>query len=587
MSKNLLISGTLGHKAVTRFLASPQANQATVLEWDSLLDRETYSSVAQWHNMTDFMDDPTVCEVKGTIHAWSRVLFDHPLESGDVMTGKDFRIASFGVSELTCLTAAAMNQVVGNKVLGTGTFSEIRIAAGCGVNPAVWRELATQHAIPAEIFPPEKHLWSPIRRIRKWQGKSKQRAAAGPKLDGLPTGELPEHPDILCTSRLVGEILLKRGVSQDHHLAIIANSDLSRAGKQEIAPFRAGYSTWWASSVKTLFDTTEAARISPVARRVIERIGEAQANNSYPLNACIYERARKTLERIRPKSLLCDTQRGGAERMWSLAARDLGIPVMAYTFDHLLDPDYFFTADYLISDSGRNTLNAIKQGIPETHICEAASHRHPPARINQKNNRKLVICADNFYSGDQCTQDPQVSYLLYRAVVTAAREMPDVRFILKFHPLRQKKSEIRSYIGMDEHELANRKRYIRSLRPPANFRTLDPEVNMLGLLQSADALINIESLTGVEAFRFGIPVIFLRPPIAQDFPRLAEYEASLHPLEGEGLAAPLRRILDDESARDRQVANQNRYADEFYWRSDTPLPEAARQLLHSILARRN
>jgi hypothetical protein len=587
MSKHLLISGTLGHKAVTRFLAGTQANHATVVEWDSLLDRREYSSVKDWHNMTDFMNFPMIGKINGTIRTWSRMLLDHPQESNEVMTGRDFRVASFGVSELTCLTAAAMNQEIGKKLLDGESYSQIRVAAGCGVNPAVWRELAEHHAIPVEIFPLEKHLWSPIRRIRKWQGRSKQKAAAGPRLDGTPLSELPDRPEILCASRLVGEILLKRGGTRDDGMAIIANADLSRAGTSEIEDYRGGYAVWWAASVKTLFDTAEGARISPVARSIIESIGGALTQDVYPLNACIYERARKTLERIRPKSLLCDTQRGGAERMWSLAARDLGIPVMAYTFDHLLDPDYFFTADYLISDSGRNTLNAIKNGISERHVIEALSHRYPSDRISENRGGKVVVCADNFYSGDQCTQDPQVSYLLYHAVVEAAREIPEVEFILKFHPLRQKKSELRSYIGMDEQELANRKRYIRSLHPPANFRMLDPEANMLALLQSADALINIESLTGVEAFRYGIPVIFLRPPTAQDFPRLAEYEALLYPLEGEGLAAPLRRILDDEAARNRHVSNQNKYLKEFYWRSETPLLEAARQLLQSIVTPEN
>jgi hypothetical protein len=582
MTKPLLISGTLGHKATARFLAGGQSKHATVIEWDSLFDRDAYPSVGIWHNMTDFMDASMIDQVNGTIRSWSRMLFDHPMESRDVMVGRHFRLASFGVSELVCLTAAAMNQEIGRKILSAGSFSQIRIAVGGGVNPAIWKELALEHSLPLEIFPVEKHLWNPIRRISKWRNKSRQKAAAGPRLDGTPIRNLMESPDILCASRLVGEILLKDGGSRGAGLAIIASADLSRAAASDIAPYQDGYAKWWEASVGELFESKEGSVVSPAVRRIIGRIGASQAKEVYPLHACIYERARTTLERIRPKSLLCDTQRGGAERMWSLAARDLGIPVIAYTFDHLLDPDYFFTADYLISDSGRNTLNGLKKGVPEANVIEAASHRHPPQRITKRKHGKIVVCADNFYSGDQCTQDPQISYRLYRAAVTAAREMPEVEFVLKFHPLRQRKSELRSYIGMDEQELANRKRYIRSLIPPSNFRTLDPEANLLALLQTADALINIESLTGVEAFRYEIPVIFLRPPIAQDFPLLADYEASVHPTPSEGLASSLRKILYDADARNRQISNQNRYINEFYWRSGTSIPAAARQLLQSI-----
>ncbi len=560
MSATLVISGSLATRSLRAVL---DRGRCEVLEFDTLLDRGKFPQVSRWMSVRELTDPEMAAAIDATVKGWTEILFGYPSPAG-LPLSRDFRMASFGVAELVCLMTAASNLHLGERILADGSFSGIVVSAGCGVSFPIWRQLATQQGLPLEILPIQRHRRTVWRLLTKKRLRAQQRRIAAPLLGkALPLADVPISAAMLCCSRAVGEILLKQGSTG---IVVADAKDLVKADSAEVAAHRAVFGAWWSG--------VSLAGLGSGVAEILSQVGGGLARDTYPLHVGIHRRALAILREKRPRSVLCDTQRGAAERMWALAARELGIPVIAYTYDHLLERDYFFTPDRIVSDSGRNTRNAVAQGVAPENIVEAASHRLPHIQ-RRPGPRRLVVAADNFYSGDQCTQDPQVSYHLYQKLTAAARSMPDVEFVLKFHPLRQKKSALRSFTGMDEQELANRKAHIRALDPPRNFRTAEPEESMLALLERADALVNIESLTGVEAFRAGIPVVFLRPPVAQDFPRLADYGAACVPDDAGDLAAKLRRLLTDVEFRGELVGNQRRYAQEFYWKSTTPLAEAA------------
>ena len=554
MNPVLVISGSLA--SVTSYL-SPRCD---VLEFDTLLDRVKFPQVGRWMSIRELMGPDMAASIDATVNDWTEFLFTCPSPAG-LELSREFRKASFGVAELVCLTTAAINLRIGEALLAGECYGKIIVAAGCGVNLPVWRELADKHGLPLEILPIQSHRRTLWRLLTKKRLKAKQRKSVAP-----PTGQtvsladLPNSVPVLCCSRAVGEILLRQGSGE---IAVVNAKELVATDPKEVAVHRATCETWWREVPPTGFGSGVG--------EILAEVGGCLALDIYPQHIGIYRRALEVIAEKRPRTLLCDTQRGAAERMWALAARELGIPVIAYTYDHLLRRDCFFMPDGLVSDSGRNSANAVAQGIPREKIVECISHRLPHIQRRPEPGT-LVVASDNFYSGDQAEQDPQVSYRLYRKLIEAARGMPDVRFVLKFHPLRQKKSALRSFTGMDEQELSNRKRHIAGLTPPPNFRTAEPEESMLALLEVADALVNIESLTGVEAFCSGIPVIFLRPPVVQDFPLLAEYGAEC---AGDDLTAQLRRVLTDSDFRAKLIENQRRYARDFYWKSDIPLADAA------------
>lgn len=554
MKPTLVIAGSLAE--VNRHLV----NGCDVLEFDTLLDRGKFPQAGRWMSIRELMEPEMAASIDATVNNWTEFLFTCP-SPGELALSREFRRASFGVAELVCLMTAAINLRIGEALLAERHYGKIVVAAGCGVNFPVWRELSEKHGIPLEILPVQSHRRTLWRLLTKKRLKAKQRKSVAPPTgQALSLVDLPDSVPVLCCSRAVGEILLRHGSGE---IAVANAKELVATDPKEVAAHRATCEAWWREVPLTGFGSGVGGILSEVGGRL--------ARDVYPQHTCIYRRAREVIGEKRPRVLLCDTQRGAAERMWALAARELGIPVIAYTYDHLLRSDCFFMPDGLVSDSGRNTGNAVAQGIPREKIIECVSHRLP--RIHRRpGSGTLVVASDNFYSGDQAEQDPQVSYRLYRELTKAAREMPDVRFVLKFHPLRQKKSALRSFTGMDEQELANRKRHIAALAPPSNFRTAEPEESMLALLKTADALVNIESLTGVEAFCSGIPVIFLRPPVVQDFPLLPEYGAEC---AGDDLTAQLRRVLTNNGFRTKLLENQRRYVDDFYWNSSISLADAA------------
>jgi hypothetical protein len=320
----------------------------------------------------------------------------------------------------------------------------------------------------------------------------------------------------------------------------------------------------------------------------ISLVAGSYVSEIYPSYSSYRKNAAEHLRKRMPSMILSDTQTGSLERVWDLAARDLGIPIISFTYDHLVDRETALIPDYLISDSGRNTSVAITRGFPAKHVFEIASFRKPAQTPPPtKNELPLVLFADNYFAMLSAEADPRAALIQYQQIVAAARLLPGVRFVIKFHPLRPKKTELLSFIGMDEAELRVRKRFIRSLGPPRNLRLAPPEESMQSLLSSAKVLLNTISQAGHEAFQLGVPVIFLEEPDSDGlvFPRFNEFLPPSHATDAGALARQIEKLLSDPGIREDLVGRQRLYLDQFYWRSSVSLDSAIERILEHHSAR--
>ncbi|WP_345737185.1 hypothetical protein [Prosthecobacter algae] len=405
-----------------------------------------------------------------------------------------------------------------------------------------------------------KRRWQ--RLVNRWKKKPAPVATA---LQGKLGGQ---RASVLCCSIRLSRMLQGQPESLDLDWAYVSDELLGKPEGAEFERLKSGYAEWWRKCADELRALLKDNPGDP--RSILLDLGEGQSRETYPRFAWKYLRARDHLAQARPKLLLCDTQEGSDERAWSLAASELGIPVAAYTYDHIPQPRFSFSPDWLLCDSGRNAHIAQLRGHQADRIVPVASHRRPAAALKERDGEssKILLYADSYYSGTSATVEPQRSYLHYRLLVETARQMPGHQFHLKFHPLRDRKKVEQCFIGMDEDELYVRMRYIESLNPPPNVKMIPPEEDMLVHLQKAGVLLNSNSTAGLEAFVLGVPVIFLYEPNTElGFPLIHEHGACLVATTSDSLAAEVARLENDPAHAAAQIRNQRRYVDEFYWSS--------------------
>jgi CDP-glycerol glycerophosphotransferase (TagB/SpsB family) len=198
--------------------------------------------------------------------------------------------------------------------------------------------------------------------------------------------------------------------------------------------------------------------------------------------------------------------------MWSLAAHELEICVVAYSYDGIIELKNAVFPDYLLCDSASIAKESHKIGFPFDKTILVKSHRSlkkPNRGMRARNMKSRIVYADTFFCGQSPYEDPGCSYLAYHILIQAALSCPDIEFNIKFHPIRGKKNQNLAWSGFDEGELLMRKKYITDLMPSSNVSFIDPEYKLSEILDDYDILINLNSFAAIEAFEIGIPVIFL------------------------------------------------------------------------------
>lgn len=573
----LLVHGALADKAVVGCLRK-DGERLDVLEVEGLLPLGSRLKTRSWVNATELC---SVAEMRQCDQALSDLLAFYLDEfsvgtegwaSAGVPLSRGFRAACLGMTCRKWISPYLVNLGLADKTFGKGSgiaYDQMVVTPGAGISFRAWRQVAAMHGVPVTFLKQEERPFSLSRRWQRLLNRWRKRPAA---VASAPVETLADRSvDVLCTSiRLARMLQQKSGelVQAGIEWAYVSDEIFGKPADEEMRQLKQGYAQWWQGCEAKLQAMVAENPATPCS--ILMDLGRQQSAEVYPRFAWKYLRAKEHLARLRPKMLLCDTQEGSDERAWSLAAAELGIPVAAYTYDHIPQPRFSFSPDWLLCDSGRNAYIAELRGHLPSRIVRVASHRRPkpPAADAAKKDTNVILYADSFYSGTSATVEPQRSYKHYQLIVETARRMPDHQFLIKFHPLRDRKREAQCFIGMDEDELYVRTRYIRNLQPPSNVKLIAPEASMMDWIPKASVLLNSNSTAGLEAFVLGVPVIFLYEPNTEfGFPKLWDYQACIVAEEPDHLKNEIMRLQTDSAHAASHVEHQRQYVDDFYWSS--------------------
>lgn len=578
MTRTLFIYGSLAPDAARQKLSTPTAS-FDVLEVETLLPPSQRPTPAGWINSAELLTQEDLVHIDDRANSLLELYLEDSPIPANVPVHRAFRAACLGMTCRKWMVPYLVNLELARRVFDRRTYDRIIVSPGAGISFRAWTQIAGHYEIPVEFLTQEQRPWSLNRRWQRLKNRWKQ---SRPSISNVAKSISADQPvEVLCASTRLSRLLSNASNSADLDWRFLSEETSDSPDPQEISRLRAAYSEWWEKKESLLLASLDPDLPDP--RSILSDLGRQQSQDTYPRFAWKYQRARERLSAMRPRLLLCDTQEGSDERAWSLAASELGIPVAAYTYDHIPQPKFSFRPDHLLCDSGRNALIATRRGHEPERIVHVASHRKPPAEKERPAQpKKIILYADSYYSGTSATVEPQRSYKLYQLVVETARRLPDFSFHLKFHPLRDRKKEDQCFIGMDEDELHVRTGFIKALNPPSNVQIIAPEENMLEHLQKASVLLNSNSTAGLEGFVLGVPVIFLyRPPNTDlGFPLIFEHDACLVADDPDSLVGELTKLLHDPAYTARQISNQRRYVDDFYWSSGRqPLVQGIQSIL--------
>lgn len=595
-SPTLYLAGSLCPRALAHHMATAGTEDA-VFEFDTLLDRSCHPQVGAWFATRDFLAEGMISTLRRLTEEQLFVYVRSDAGLGDLPGDEELRRAAISAGLFDSVFTHLLNTHFFQGVMARFKPGRIIAMAGCGINFAFWREMAERHGMEITLIPPE-----PRRRslARWWEKKRYKRLARIRQKAVLAAGlsspeEVPapgsDLPLVFCSTRRVQRLLQQDGGSRNFRLRQVDIAELGAADAMlhgaEAARHLQRHQAWmqqgaspdiiWGGGAEALRDFKQ--RLGPVL--------ESLAQNVLSRWSALRAKAVQRLEQEKPRLLLADTQIAEEDGVWVLAARQLGIPVVSYSYDYIVNMRTSVIPDWVLADGMRTIPRALAGGYPRERMIDVRAHRRPvrPERNPQEAAAAygarcpLILMADP----PSISADPQLSMFCSRVVVEAARRMPHLRFVIKFHPLRAGKTEERSFVGMDESEVNVKKRFIQSLRPPGNVSCLAPEASMEDCLGEAAVLLSTNSMSGHEAFHIGVPVIFMcqheRESITVTFPEIDERMSPLYAEDAETLVAQLRQLTESTSFREAQIAAQRRYLNHFYWSSELTLTAAISRLL--------
>ncbi|GEP42494.1 glycosyltransferase [Brevifollis gellanilyticus] len=576
MPHTLFLTGSLAPEALEKRLLE-QKGPAFVLEFDTMLDRSRYPQVTDWLTVRDLL---TTSDIQGfqkeMFAALSLFLVPRPglpEEPGDA----DLRRTALNGAYMDSAFTQLLNTWLCRGLCERWKFDRLVVTAGCGVHFGFWRETAAAMGLPIEILPPRNFKRGLMRNIERWYYKrqSKKLESEGRSETGESVQQTANGPLVACVSKRVSHLLADGPSSTQFRVRHLKLADLGSPDAELLQSERARFEDWW-QKWPTAAEASADASDKQLLQRfgpLLKSAGEDLIQRIFPRWSALRAKARALLQQVKPDALLADTQLAEEEGVWKLAALDLGIPVIAYSYDQVVNPKMMVLPAYVLADGMRTYPRALQGGYPEERLINVASHRRPrtPPRTEAQTEAVFTQSRPEVLFSDPMSvvSDPQRSMRCFSAIVEAARLLPKVNFVIKFHPLRAAKSELRSFVGMDESEVQSKMLFIRSLKAPANVKLLAPEASMELRLRSAAVLLNTTSMSGHEAFHMGIPVVFLTEHTTDSitFPELIDRMDMQVTENGKELAAILGRLITSKEFRQSHITAQKRYLDEFYWPS--------------------
>jgi len=584
MSHVLILTGSLAPKALEKRLREVKG-PVIVIEFDTLLERRLYPQVSHWFTVRDWCDAAAIRGFYDEVrHVISFYLETQP-DCGELPGDSLMRKASMQGAFPDAAFGRVLNTALATAMFERFSIHRLIVAAGCGVNFAFWRDAARARGLELEILPNEWRRRTLRRRIERWFYKWKAPKKSKLSVMKSQTVETVSAEDsqatVLCISRRVAKLLQdEAAVGERLGLDVkqVSVSDLGAPVPEVATGETERFSRWWQLWQKGPLD--RLPRELAAFRDLYVTTGSHAAAQLYPRWSALRQKAVAWLKEHRPAALVADTQISDEESLWRLAAVEAGIPVVAYSYDQVADARIMLCPDFYLVDGMRAIPRAVAGGYPEERMIDTRSHRRPSTPCRSLEETEIIFTSKRpsvLFADPMCVMaDPQSSLRCFQAIIGAARRLPHLDFVIKFHPLRAAKSEHRSFLGMDESEVEGKRLFALSLKPPRNVRFLPPESSMEECLKSAAILLNTTSMSGHEAFHMGIPVVFLcrheRESIA--YPQMADWMTPLEAEDEETLTALLARLAGEKDFRQAQIAGQQRYLNDFYWHSSLSLSAA-------------
>lgn len=506
----LILTGSLAPNSAHDLLVKYQKSIITVLEFDTTINKLRYPWVSKWLTLNELMlpNDKKLISRAGDefIEFFLNIDFRDkrvPLHRNFIGSCINFEIKAL-------ITSFLINIEVYKKIKGLGAFDQYVIIPGNGINIQAWQAIATLHNAPINFAKRESYAKPFGRGLKRF---IKRLSLIYLKLFSIKVNKQKcISTDILCVGNRIANILSNEDKHITSNYQQLSDTEISKTDNKKIIFNQNIYSEIWGNFIRNNPLIEYGSELNYFDSVLFKEVGDIFFNKIFPNKSIIYSNAINVIGKLRPRFVICTTQLGANERMWSLAAHELEICVVAYSYDGIIELKNAVFPDYLLCDSASIAKESHKIGFPFDKTILVKSHRSlkkPNRGMRARNMKSRIVYADTFFCGYSPYEDPDCSYLAYHILIQVALSCPDIEFNIKFHPLRGKKNQNLAWSGFDEGELLMRKKYITDLMPSSNVSFIDPEYKLSDILDDYDILINLNSFAAIEAFEIGIPVIFL------------------------------------------------------------------------------
>ncbi len=528
--------------------------------------------------------------------------FHRPPGAGDgaVWEGLPLGEALGGYDQVGLMLPRLVNLVLARRVLAAKTPARLFLGAGPGLWPEVWERLADRRGIahrrlapdpPPEVAPewapraalahprprpgwrelPARlgeaarfQLWKHSRRLRERGRDALRRLGGGRKILVLcPRWRGERELGLLWLEELF--------LSLRFRLCYLDDAPGGETGLPDPAGLRAEFARRWAGLVPRLAG-------SPLM--------ELDGENAFPHLADLLEdifvsrlaevaraaaRARRGLDALRPDLVLTRLTWSDFRAPWCLAARARGLPVIAVQREFFNSPRSMFflpppRADAVLAVGSQSLAWLAQKGLPPGRVRQiamrpaldlaarvrAVDRAAAAARLGLGRGPAVLFC-DGHYCGSSANDLPLVPWRNLALVKRLAAELPEVKFLVKFHPSSSHRE--------GPAHVQRRVDFLAADRP-ANLLLAPLGLPLEEALAVAELVVADTSTVGVEAMFLGLPVVFLRTP-ERGF-RILDFEAPPRAAYGvrkpAELATLVRRILaDPAAAREELAAGQRRF----------------------------
>ncbi len=585
-SRVLVIYGSFGVAGLNRLVTD--WSKVDILEFDAFADERLLKLGASLIPRTRMMDHERAENEYARVRNMFDAFLNHRGTYPGIDTSRSFRAACLGAECFKIATCYLWNLDIARKLMAEKRWERIIVSPGTGVSSLSWKQMAEALGIPLVQLPFDREkppfLWMLRRRLNKW--KAKRRAKPASAASGVPKAMREAGPksEWICADSRLEPLLARADDSSPWHKL----TPLVEPSAEELGRVRADYLEWWKSWWEN-WKSDSANQTSMSEGPILETIGKLLCSEVYPRRFLQLQQARKRLEALQPQAMLFGAMRGKQELMWLLAAQERGIPTGAVTLDDQIDPLIAFDVDRVFCDDARQQEMALFAKMEADRVRMIRTHRAPPPQPPRTEallteNRGLVVMAGTYFSGQRIGALPSVNLWAVKLLVETARLMPDHDFLFKPHPIRERPEQATHWTGFHHLHLWQIECFVGGLRPPSNFRLLQPEANLAHLMQKTDVLVNIESYAAFEAYALGIPVVHVCPAIRgwKAFEKLIEMGAEQVADTPPKLAECLGKNLRDALHIRRQTELQQEFLRGFYSLDAPPLDEAALSAFDSV-----